>query len=409
MRLLRVVSVFCALGPALAFGQSTADTLTVSEAVAQALAQAPVLAGQRARLQGERLAAPEAGRLPNPSLTWQGQGLRRNPPLPLQPDHSIFATQAIPLGPQRGAARRMAHAAIAVADADLALQQETIALDVVDLVVDTLGVGRLAGVLDDQRASLQELVRVQRRRVEEGVASEGDLRRLEAEEARLALAAGRTRAEERRARSAVCVWTGRVSCDSLQLAWPDAADAPPADAALMDVRVAVRPGVQTARAEAELARRAADLAEASVWPSLEVSGGYARTQWLDTGMAGIGIAVPLFERQRVQRARASAARAAAELDLAQAERQARLELLQATVFAADLETQARLQAQALVEPALAAQRAARSAYREGEVDLLRLLDSERLVADARTDVTRLETDALRAVLRARVLLGMPLP
>jgi outer membrane protein, heavy metal efflux system len=408
MRLLRVLAFCCAIAPTAAVGQAH-DTLTVADAVFQALEYAPALAGQRARLQGERLAAPEAGRLPNPTLTWQGQGLRRNPPLPLQPDHSIFATQPIPLGPQRGAARRLAHTAIAVADADLALQREAITLDVVDLVVDTLGVGRLAGVLDDQRASLQELVRVQRRRVEEGVASEGDLRRLEAEEARLALAAGRSRAEERRVRAAVCVWTGRVSCDSLRIMWPDAADAPPADPALVDARLAVRPAVQTARAEAEQARRAADLAEASVWPSLEVSGGYARTQWLDTGMAGIGIAVPLFERQRAQRARASAARAAAELDLAQVERQARLELMQTAGLAADLQAQVRLQSAALMDPALAAQRAARSAYREGEVDLLRLLDAERLVADARTDVALLETDALRAALRARVLLGMPLP
>ncbi|MFP5487849.1 MAG: hypothetical protein ACLGHQ_06040, partial [Acidimicrobiia bacterium] len=75
--------------------------------------------------------------------------------------------------------------------------------------------------------------------------------------------------------------------------------------------------------------------------------------------------------------------------------------------AADLSRQA---AQVdLLAPALASQRAARSAFREGDADLVRLLDAERLVADAQLDALSLTLDALQAALQARVLLGLPLP
>jgi outer membrane protein TolC len=111
----------------------------------------------------------------------------------------------------------------------------------------------------------------------------------------------------------------------------------------------------------------------------------------------------------MERARAAAAVDAATFDLAQVRREARLDLMQTAGLAADLAEQARLQDQALIAPAVAARLAARSAYREGEVDLLRLLDAERLVSDVRLDAATLDVEALGAALRARVLLGLPLP
>jgi outer membrane protein, heavy metal efflux system len=409
MRPLLLLLVCGCLSPvAMAAGQPP-DALTVRLVVADALARAPELAGQRARLEGERRAAPEAGRLPNPSLTWMGEGLRRNPPTVLQPDHGIFTTLSIPLGPQCASARALASAAIDVTAGTLASRQEALTLEMVDLFVQALSVERMRQVLVEQQDGLAEIIRVQQRRVDEGVATVGDLRRLQAESARVSLAAARLGAEGRRLRLALCVWTSRPDCEALPLAWPADLEAVRPDPVLLDEVVERRPAVQAARATADEARRAADVAEASVWPFLQVTGGYRRTQFLNTGLAGVSIGVPLFDRRRLERARAAATVDAATFDLAQVRREARLEVMQTSGLSAELTEQARLQDQALIAPALAARLAARSAYREGEVDLLRLLDAERLVSDVRLDAATLDVEALGAALRARVLLGLPLP
>ncbi len=386
-------------------------TLTVSAAVAEALAASPALEAQRARVAGEQAAAPLAGRLPNPSISWLGEGLRSRPqpPVVLQPDHGVFVVQSIPLGGRLGAVRRLAAADVEVAAAVADVEAEAVAIDVVSLFVELLRASQAREVLAERLEGLDELVRIQQRRVEEGTAPSGDLGRLQAERVRVRVAAARLDAEGRNVRVAFCAALARTNCEGLDLRPPPPPDVapPPADAALIESRVDGRPSVRAALSRLEQARFAKAFADASVWPSLEVTGGYKRTQFLDTGMAGLSMTVPLFDRQQAPRARARAALDAAALEVDDARRLARARLLQAANLAGDLWQQA---AQVdLLEPALASQRAARSAFREGDADLVRLLDAERLVAESRLDALALTLDALRASLQARVLLGLPLP
>lgn len=385
--------------------------LTVGAAVAEALSTSPALQAQRARVAGERTAAPLAGRLPNPSLSWLGEGLRRAPapPAVLQPDHGVFVVQSIPLGGRLGAQRRLAEADVDVASTTLDAEVEAVALDVVAIFVEALRTSQSRGVLDQRLEGLDELVRIQQRRVEEGTAPSGDLGRLQAEQMRVRIAAARLDAESRRIRLALCAALGRPACDGWDVQAPPPTDAtyPPADPAIIEPQVDARPTVRAALSRLEQARFAKALADASAWPSLDVTGGYKRTQFLDTGMAGLSLTLPLFDRQQAPRARADAALQAATLEVEQARRRARSQLLQAIGLAADLSRQAA--SVDLLAPALASQRAARSAFREGDADLLRLLDAERLVADAQLDALALTLDALQASLQSRVLLGLPLP
>jgi cobalt-zinc-cadmium efflux system outer membrane protein len=410
-----VLALFClpwTIGAVVHAQPSSPSTpLTVGSAVAEALAASPALQAQRARVSGEQAAAPLAGRLPNPSISWLGEGLARRPapPAVLQQDHGVFVVQSIPLGGRLGAERRLAEADVLVASTALDAGAEALALDVVMLFVDALRTSQSRAVLDQRLAGLDELVRIQQRRVDEGTAPSGDLGRLQAERARVRVAAARLDAEARRIRVAICAALGRPTCEGWDVQAPPSADAapPPADPAVIEPRVDARPTVRAALSRLEQARFAKALADASVWPSLDVTGGYKRTQFLDTGMAGLSITVPLFDRQQAPRARADAALEAATLEVEQARRVARAQLLQAVGLAADLSRQA---AQVdLLAPALTSQRAARSAFREGDADLVRLLDAERLVADAQLDALSLTLDALQASLQARVLLGLPLP
>ncbi len=399
--------------PGAAHGQpQPSAALTVGAAVDEALRAAPALRAQRARVAGERTAAPLAGRLPNPSVSWLGEGLRRAPapPAVLQPDHAVAIVQSIPLGGRLGAERRLAEAGIAVAATALDDQAEAVALDVVGLFVGLLRATRAQAVLDEHLAGLDELVRIQQRRVDEGTAPSGDLGRLQAEHLRTRLAARRLEADARRIRLALCAALGRVTCDGWDVVPPPAdegAALPPDAAALVEARVDERPAVRAALARLEQARFAKAVADASAWPSLDVTAGYKRTQDFDTGMAGLSMTVPLFDRQHAPRARAEAAVAAAALEVEDARRRARSQLLQQVGLAADLARQAA--DNELTSPALASQRAARSAFREGEAELVRLLDAERLVAEARLDALALSLDALEAALQGRILLGLPLP
>ena len=389
--------------------------LTVGAAVAEAIAASPAVRAQRTRADGEQAAAPWAGRLPNPSINWLGEGLRTNPPTLLQPDHGVFVVQSLPLGGRLGAERRLAEAEAGSASRDVDRMSEAVAVETVNRFLAAARARQLVAVLETQREGLVELVRIQQRRVDEGVAPIGDLGRLQAELARVEVQAARQGLESRRAQVALCMLLARADCDgwtpllpdAAWLAGPDGVASLPADPAGTATVVDGRPHVQAALARQEAARFAKTLADASVWPSLDVTGGYKRTQFLDTGMVGLSISVPLFDRQRASRARATAAADAAAFEVDVARRDARLTITETLAQAAALARQ--VDAVDLASPALTAQRAARSAFREGATDLVRLLDAERLVADARTDELHLRLDALHAALQARVLLGLPLP
>jgi outer membrane protein TolC len=54
-------------------------------------------------------------------------------------------------------------------------------------------------------------------------------------------------------------------------------------------------------------------------------------------------------------------------------------------------------------------RAARASFREGATDTLRLVDAERVYAEARRETQDLKLDALEASIEALLVLGQELP
>ncbi|MEP7118640.1 MAG: TolC family protein, partial [Acidobacteriota bacterium] len=134
-----------------------------------------------------------------------------------------------------------------------------------------------------------------------------------------------------------------------------------------------------------------------------------RTTGFDTALVGVSVSLPIFDRNK-----AAAARAGGEERAALADRDALARRL--TADAISLLATARVLAdrsartdRELLTPADAVRTAARSAFREGAVDVVRLLDAERVYSEVRRAALELRLEALAAALEARLALGEELP
>jgi hypothetical protein len=168
---------------------------------------------------------------------------------------------------------------------------------------------------------------------------------------------------------------------------------PPAPAASDDAVVAASPDVLVAgRAVNRRDRCCGSRTPAAPDPSLNA--GYKRTAGYDTGLFTVTMPVPIFNHNRAARIVAQGQVTAAELELAATERRARADLAATRAAAARLSERARDIRARLVDPARGARDAARAAFATGALDVLRLVDAERVFTDAALVAIDLETDAV---------------
>jgi cobalt-zinc-cadmium efflux system outer membrane protein len=166
------------------------------------------------------------------------------------------------------------------------------------------------------------------------------------------------------------------------------------------------PSVALARAAAARATSQLDLEDARGRPDLLVTGGYKRTVHRSTGVAGVGLALPLFDRNGPARARAAADLNAARFTLEATRTRVRAELTAQVEAARALSAESGPLDASLASAAVARQ-AARARFAEGRSDVLGLVDAERLWLDTTRDLIAIRTDALLAALHA--LLGLDDP
>jgi cobalt-zinc-cadmium efflux system outer membrane protein len=383
-------------------------SFTLAEAIARARADAPVAAAARARLDASRLAVDEAGRLVNPVFEFRIENLWSGAPSGVLP-HDTFAevTQTLELGGERGARRGIAEAAAGAAEAAATLVSYQIARDVSRAFMHAVRLRDRQRALAAQTADLAEIVRVLGRRVAEGTTAEADLLKLRVEHARAETNAILSGVAAARALTdvAALVDVGAVSLDALA-----APVAPPLPAAETDATLARRPDVIAAHRSVESARQALALEAARGVPDLSVNAGYKRTLGYNSGLLTFSMPIPLFERNRVGRILTEGQVTAATRELAATERRARAEAAAARLAAEALIARARDARRQLVEPALGARDAARSAFSLGALDVLRLVDAERVYTEAALVATDIEAEAVLAAIEARLAAGEePLP
>ncbi|HTV02858.1 MAG TPA: TolC family protein [Luteitalea sp.] len=391
---------------ATAGAQPAPSVFTLADALARARELAPQVEAARARAGAAAAAVDAAGRWRAPTLDLSVENLG---PQALDHDGFVWLTQPLDVGPRRTTRLRLARSQNDVLQRDVDAQRRLRDVQVVDAYLAVASRRQVVDILETHAASLDELVTYVRLRVDRGVSPEGDLRKLEAERARVVAARVRAALDMRQQVFTLSLLTREDAAGLEQRVQVPPMPTLPLPANI-DTAPDRRPEVAVASAQLRERQSAAAFERAMGGTSLAVMGGYKRTAGFHTGTAGVSIDLPLGARNLPARLRAEAEVTAATLELERLREAVRLEMTAAVEAAQVLADQARNAQSTMVAPADVAVRAARAAFREGTGDVMALVDAERVHLDTRREAHALQIDAVAATLRARLALGdAPLP
>jgi outer membrane protein TolC len=322
-------------------------------------------------------------------------------------DLDVFAVAAQPLDLfTRSGRKAEARGVSAEAAAARVGTEQDVILETVRRYLEVVRGRDLEEALEAQAESLASIVDAMEHRVAEGYAAEADLLRFRAEAARAENMHVRAAIERDGAEAALAFLVGQ-SLTGVALARPELPPPPPGDPdAIGEKALAHRPDVLAARARAARAQGTLSLEDGRRWPDLALAGGYKRTAGDNTLVVGVQASVPVFERNRRARALAEADARAADLELQATLERARAEV--AVLVRAARALQARLTEldESLVRPAEEARLSAITAFSEGAVEVLRVVDAERTHADARREALDLAVEAFLTSCRARLAAGL---
>lgn len=400
-----IVVTCCAMGPAFAL-VAHASPLAISERdfVSQVKRADPGREALEADVDSARAEVAGARVLANPVVSYDreetfqaGEGL---------PEQVLRADWTIDISGARG--RRIAGAELGVAAtrADVALRQLELEIDARRVYREAACIRLRAELLRGQRTTLARLVGVVQKRTRAGDAAGYDLQRLELELGNYDDLLASVELDLGQARRRLALLAGQPGgalepSDSLPI------PAEPTSGAQVDV--AGRLDHQTAK----LRHRQADAELAAArrgWvPRIGIGGGM---KWIDLGnetangyVAGISLALPLFDHGEADalRARAAARRAAAELRrveqrTAGAVGPAREDLVRRIAQAKAFESRQMVRLDGLL-------RAAEASYREGERPIGELLEAYRTARETRLRALELRRDAAIAELELAKALG----
>ena len=351
-------------------------TLTLSDALRQALAKAPAVRGAEAAATAAEAGVQAARLLPNPTLSIEAENVMGSGPYARFGASETTYTLSMPLelGGKRAARTRVALAEQAgarvgadVARADLALQvtQAFIAL--------VAGERRLEAARTRQQLAGQG-EQAARARVRAGKVSPIDEQRAAAQRIAAQVAVGRAGRALALARSRLARLTGLPQPFALAAPWFDE----PVVAPHSEVQGAP-PLVAAAQAQLDAAGARVDAARRARIPDLSISAGTRRFRESGESAAVFAVSVPLpvfnrgtaeLARARAELERAEAERSAAALEFDEALGAARAELADAQAAAASANGPELAVAQE-------AARIARIGYAEGKFSQLDLIEAER--------------------------------
>jgi outer membrane protein TolC len=383
------------------------ETLTLGDALDLARAHSPLAAAARAQAEGAEKAAKAAGRLTDPLFEVKVENWRPGADDFASLDLDVFAVVVQPLDLfTRGGRKAQAWGESDQAAAATLQAEQLVQLDTVRRYLETWRGRELVAALENQVDNLSGIVTAMEKRVAEGYAAEADLLRFRAEAARAANHLALARIAQDRVEAELSFLIGR-SVAGLRLEKPEMPRPPEGEAAaLAEEAVAHRPDVAAARARTARALGTMSLEQGRRYPALALTGGYKRTIGLDTAVVGVVASVPVFERNGRALAHAEADARAADLELEAALTRARAEAEILVRAARELQSRLARLDEDLVRPAEEARRSALAAFREGAIDILRVVDAERMNTEARREAIDLTVEAFLASSRARLAAGL---
>lgn len=387
----------------LANGSAFAQALTEAEAVARGLAQADVQAMLAARLDVAAGNAAAAGRWANPEVEFSQESLDLS--AGDSEERFLWIRQRLNVAGVHGLERDAADRMRAAEAARTAFSRREIARDIRRLFYEALAAERESQTINAWRDRLAELTSSVERRVAAGDASRYDHLRLARE---LALIRGQAFDLEAAAESA------RDHLFSLIGGQPAALDGtllpPPADGQAGADVVADHPLLTALDAEASSAALSARAAAREAWP--EVTVGVGRRELDEPGgdadgnLVMLGVEVPIFDRGdgKQYAAESHARRLRAERALA-------ANRLAADVRSVQREIRARRDAVSLLqadgEEPYSLSIIAESAYAEGEIGVMELIDAHRADLAAALEANARAQAARESYIELQMLRGDP--
>jgi cobalt-zinc-cadmium efflux system outer membrane protein len=382
----------------------TQPTLTLAAAVAQARTS-PGARAAALVVQGAAEAARTAGRPLNPLVEVRSEnwGPRRDT-LPL--DLFAVVTQPIELAGKRAGRRRLAESERDLSDADLGSLRRRVVIDAARAYVAALRARALLDTLRTHREGLATLVDAVGRQVREGYTAESDLLKFRSEAARVDGDIARANLDLDRALAGLTIAMGSATpVTAGQIVEPATPPPPASTPEAIAAAIARHPEAILAAAMVERARQLTALERSRRVPDPAVSAGYKRTAGFDTAVLGVMVSLPLFDRNASALARATGQELSAVAHRDGVLRRLTTEADALARASRTIAARASLARDELLAPAEGVRRAARAAFREGAVDVLKLIDAERVYADVNRAAIDLRLDALLATIEARFALG----
>jgi cobalt-zinc-cadmium efflux system outer membrane protein len=394
----------CALLAAGALTLSAQTTLSVREAVTEALAAHPMLAAGTARISASQGLLEQAGLRPNPRLFLQTENLRAHgtPGFRFAADADTFAYVSQLFETSGKRSRRMEAASAAVRRS--ALERELLSRQIANRVKlaywNAVSSRKLYELLRENLGTFRQIVEYHEIRVREGAMAEADLLRVRLESERLEIAMSGAALDAERARIQLFQEMGRTQFPSVE--FTDDLESIESEAAPAELPRALenRTEMKLARTALKQAQANLRLQQAASKPDLDFLAGYKRTAGFNTMVGGVQINLPVADRNQGNIAAATSETRAAEATLAATEAIVRAEVQAAWREYELRRRQVRETLPALRDHATESSRIALAAYREGGTDLLRLLDAERV----RTETQLLYYRTLAEYQQSRVML-----
>lgn len=388
-------------------------TLRFNEVVRAAVTHSPVIEAARARVRAAEAARVTAQTIPNAIATVQVE----NAPFPGQSGRSVatetstFATLPLEFLYQRSPRVRRANEDVRAAEAELASARWLVALEAARAFERTAVAQSATDAAVDLRKGLEDLRGYNRKRVEEGVAAEGELIRVQVEADRAAIEEALARAELARSWAELRQFVPDIPAGTVstppRLVIDTAVGSTPALqlSELMTHARARQPQILAARARVGAARAETDYQRTLNVRQLGATFGSKRTGGENTMIAGISIPLPFLDRNRGEIERATAERIAAEHALEWTERRIAAQVDAAHSAAMLLSTQLGNLPAGLLARAEESRQVALAAYREGAGTLLQVLDASRALSEVRQTYYRALLAREASVLELQAAIG----
>lgn len=362
------------------------DSLT-----AIALRENPRLAALQAAHDGARAGVAPAGALPDPMLTYSFQGAPLGNPSPTRAtENRLQLEQMLPFPGERGLMRSMAAEEAAMAGAQLAQARLEVAAELRRAYYELDLTRASIAILEEGLAELAVMVDALRARYEVGRSPQADLLKAQVErameEARLTM----LRRQVPALRARVNAVLNRAPEEPVTAALPDTLSARESalpDSAALEAR-ALRKSPMVQMRERAIAHRELGVRRArrAGLPDFTVGIGYMGMRDMpDAWMGMVGITLPIWRSAKLGPGRqaAEAARLQAEAELRQTRNETRRMLREAWAMTGAAQVMVRLYRDSVVPQAELSRLSSQTAYANGAIGVLDLLDAQRSWRQAR--------------------------